>query len=174
MTNPNEYDPLAESDRAPAISWADVEVGTVQTLDVSEPCGAPVQYRDYDTGEPMYWQPKGKPSPTPTDKPVQQIIYSGLDKNGDPAALFVKIRGEQLFFKLQAAQKALGHRIGTGPEVDRIMVRLTGRTNPETGKKQNQFEVKITSGGPRKPAAPAADPMGGDEWGDEWGDEPPF
>lgn len=163
MTAP-DYDPLAESDRAPSISWADVEVGTVQTLDVSEPCGAPIHYKDYDTGEPMYWQSKGRPSANITDKPVQQIVFNGLDKNGEPAALFVKVKGEQLFFKLQAAQKAAGHRIGAGPNVDRVAIKITGRENPDTGKKQNQFEVKILDGGPRKTVEPPADdPFGGDE-----------
>lgn len=182
MTNPNEYDPLADSDKAPSITWKDLPVGTVQTLDVSEPCGAPIHYKDYDTQELQYWQPKGRPSSVPTDKPVQQMILNGLDKDGEPAALFVKIRGEQLFYKLAEAQKAIGHRIGAGPEVDRIMIRLDGRENAE-GRKQNQFSVKITSAGPRK-TAPAPDPMAGDPWsstpaaptgGAGFGDdEPPF
>lgn len=166
----DDYDPLAETDKTPSISWKDVPVGTVQTLDVSEPCGAPIHYKDYDSGEPQYWQAKGsRPSSAVTDRPVQQIVYEGVDGNGEPASLFVKVKGEQLFFKLQAAQTAYGKRIGATDTIDRIAIKLTGRENPETNKKQNQFAVKITTVGP-KVVVPAPDALGGD---DPWGSAPP-
>jgi hypothetical protein len=173
----DDYDPLAETDRAPAISWADLPDGTVQTLDVSTPCST-IHKKDYDSGEYLYWQPKGRPTANVTDKPVQQMIFNGLDKNGEAAALFVTIKGEQLFFKLAEAQKAYGKRIGAGDTVDRISIKLTGRTNAE-GKKQNQFVVKVSEAG-KKQKPVEADPFDSDPWGDTQtpaapaGDEPPF
>lgn len=153
-----DRDPFDEAEKSPAMSWKDVPIGTVQTIDVSEPCRS-VQQRDYDTGEPDFW----RESDGSKGKPKMAAVFNGVTPDGEPISLWCPIPSDA-FSKVGAAQKALGRRIGTGPNIDRIHVKLTGRPpakNPKYTK--NVVDVKIVDGGPKVAAAqPADDPFGDD------------
>lgn len=165
----DDYDPL-ESQSAPALSFKDAAIGTVQYIDVTEPCDF-VQCRDFDTDEPAVW---------PDGKPRMAAVFRGPDANGETRSIWAE-KPSDLLAKLQAAQKELGRRIGTGDVIDRIHVRLADRVpakNPKYTKKIH--EVKITHPGPKPTKTPTTDPLASDPWGDvpppsaPTGGEPPF
>ncbi|HET8581745.1 MAG TPA: hypothetical protein VFL65_00725 [Jatrophihabitans sp.] len=159
MTNPAEdYDPLADAEKAPALSFKNAAVGTVQTIDVVEPCKL-VQQRDFDTDEPATW---------PDGNPKMAAVFNGTDAHGDKVSLWCP-KPSSMFSAVADAQKALGRRIAGGDTVDRIHVKFEKEEPPKSAKHSPRkiYKAKVEPLGPKVAEAPAADPFGDD-------DQPPF
>lgn len=155
----DDFDPL-ENESAPSISFKDAPIGTTHYIDVTEPCDF-VQCRDFDTDEPATW---------PDGKAKMAAVFKGPDENGELRSLWCE-KPSDLLSKMQAAQKTLGRRIGTGDMIDRVHVKLDDRVpakNPKFTKKVHA--VAITHPGPKVTKPAGADPLADSPFGDE----PPF
>ena len=107
-------DPFGEQEKTPSVSFKNMPIGTSYTGEVVE---APqiVQSRDYDTNEPLFWQPNGKPGPNPTEQQVKSIL-TVLEINGERRGLWASkwAKPGSMFSAIQEAQKEAGAQIAVG------------------------------------------------------------
>lgn len=162
MTNPNDRDPFAENESAPAVSFKDSPIGTVRTITVTEPANM-AQGSEFGTGDKLYWVPgqRGKKSTTPSDQPVMCAVVNGTDENGEPCTVWAQ-KPSSMYSAIAAAQKSIkaGYRLKPG---DKLHIRLTNREDSGKGNPRNVFAAKIEP-------APEPDAFGGDS--DPWGTAP--
>ena len=151
MTNPNDVDPFAGGDSAPALSFRDAPVGTVHTLTGEEPAKL-VQSRDFDTDQPATW---------PDGNPKMAAVIRCVDANGEPVAVWAS-KPSSMFSAIAEAQKAVapGYRLKPG---DTLAIKLDGTEPPKSAKHSPRklYKAKVT---------PAPEPQAPDAFGDE----PPF
>ena len=155
MTNPNDYDPLADSEKSPAMSFKDQPVGTVHTVDVGEP-GKFIQQRDFDTDEPAVWD---------DGNPKMAAVFNGTGIDGANRSHCGRRSRPICSRRLAGAQKALGRRIGMSDQIDRIHVKLADRVPGQESEvhevdlrredRTGRREAEVRRGGPvrRRPAA---------------------
>lgn len=157
---------------SPAVSWKDVPVGTVVTMQVTDAAKL-VQSRDFKTKEPATW---------PDGNPKMSVVINGT-VNGEERSLWAP-KPSALFAAIGDAQKAAGangrpHRLREG---DTLAVKFTG-TKPTSGDPQKLFAAKITPGTPtpsggdpfgETPSAQAGEKVGATQTTSGWDDSPPF
>lgn len=161
MTNPNP-DPFGGGgSKNPSLTWKDVPVGTTYECVVTD-WPTTVQARDFDSREPVFWDParKGKKTTTPNDQPVMNAVVE-VTIGGNPYTIFAIVRGESLFFAIQEAQNAAGAQIAPGGI---LRITLTDReVDPENPHRQPRKKFIATytppvNGGAFGGEAPAAAP----------------
>ncbi len=168
QNNAPEHDPLLGAEKRPAVSFKDLPVGTVKTLEV-ESFSREAQTTVYGSNPPRlaFW-----PGNTPGEQgnPKMAVVFDVLE-NGEPKSLWAPIPSS-LRFALAKAQTEAGKRIGPGGT---LRVRLAQQKESGKGNPQNIYEAKYE-------AAPEPDPLaGGTASSDPWGtptttasEEPPF
>lgn len=146
-------DPFAEQEKLPSVSFKDVPVGTWYEGDVVE---APsfAQSRDYDTNEPLFWQPNKKQSTQPTEQPVMSIV-TVLEINGERRGLWASKWNKpgSMFSAIQEAQKTAGAQVTVG---GRLAVGLIG-IEPSDNPKFNDRKLYAARYTPPNPFAGAPD-----------------
>lgn len=119
MTNP---DPLAGGDKAPALSFKNMPVGTTYTGEVLEDPKL-VQARDFDSGDPAVW-PDGNP---------KMAVVVRVNVNGEERSIWAP-KPSAMFKALADAQKAAGKRITVG---GRLTVKFVGEKPNERNERLN-------------------------------------
>ncbi len=153
MSEEQEYDPFEDREKVPAIGFKNEPIGTVKSIDTSEPCNV-VQKRVFGTPDLDWWENKDG-----SRSPKQAAVFNGVDANGEKVSLWCDMPSD-LFTRVKEAQKTLGRRIGTGGNVDRIYVKLTGRVAAKnTAYEKNTYAVKVEQVGKVQQATQQADPF---------------
>jgi hypothetical protein len=157
-----EVDPFAGAEKAPALSFKDMPVGTTYQGVVTDTPKL-VQSKDFNTGDPAFWPAKPGQEPNP-----KMSVVVNLDVDGEPRSLWAQ-KPSAMFVALAEAQKTSGIKIAPGVK---LAVRFTGEkphTDPEKIRKklppQKLYAVKLEAA----PPEPAADPFGGSA-----DDQPPW
>jgi hypothetical protein len=161
-----EQDPFAQQAKRESVSWKTAKVGDVQAGTVLE-VPKLVQARDYESGDPVFWDPnnKGRKTTTPNDQPVKTVVVALAMTEGPAAGEERSLWAQKpsaLFNSFGEATKKLGRPIRVG---DKVSVKFSGEQvdpDPERAKKrfpQKLYAVKVEAG-------PEPDAFGG-------GEEPP-
>ena len=153
-------DPFEGGTSVPSLSFKDAPVGTTYTGTITEPASL-VQSRDYETGEPAFWDVEQK---QPKMSAVLRLAVKELD--GEERSVWAQ-KPSALFAALADAQRAAGARFEAGGT---LAIKYTGdkpnaknpRLNPA-----KQYAARYTP-----PAA--ADPFGGQLGATQIDDAPPF
>lgn len=161
-----EIDPFAGAEKAPALSFADVEVGHSYTGVVTDTPKL-VQSKDYNTGDPAVW-PDGNPK-------MSAVI--NLDVDGEPRSLWAA-KPSAMFVAIAEAQRTSGIKIRPGVKLRVTWYDSKAHTDPEKIRKklpaQKLYKIDLKDAEPAdvfaggestpEPAAPAAS-SGGADWG---------
>lgn len=177
LNNDPNYDPLAQFDKTPAVSFDPNNGGTPENtwvkLNVTDYIKL-LQAKD-DNGKPKFYEDSGKPV-------IKAVL--AVEQDGEARALWTKKNWVQggLFRSLAEAQTELGSRIGPGVE---LYVRWHWDTTKpkKLGNHPKAYEAKAKLGTAPAPAEdPLATPAGpppavttpADTSPWAGGDEPPF
>jgi hypothetical protein len=152
----DDYDPLADLNRAPALSFKGAPIGTTRRVFVTE-ATKKRQSRDFETGQPAYWDPDPV---TGQRDPVMAVVVAGLDEQGQPISVWGTIPSA-MTTALAAAQASSGARILPGSILDITFSSEKPNENPRLNA-QKLYTVVHTPNG-WTPPSKAPDPLGGQQ-----------
>jgi hypothetical protein len=105
----DDHDPFAY-DKTPSLSWRDLPVGTIFTLEITDPAKA-LQSTNFETGEPAFWDAEQtRPKMAAV---LNGVVQDGPHSVGEARSIWAQIPSN-LFIALKEAQDAAGTRFTKG------------------------------------------------------------
>lgn len=147
---PQPDDPFAGGEKVPSLSWKDLPVGSIFTLEVLEPAKS-LQSTNFESGQPDYWdEDKTRPKMAAV---LNVKVLAGPHSVGEKRSIWAQIPSN-LFIALKEAQSKAEARFAPGGLLE---IRFAG-TKPHENKRYSpikQYEAQYDARG----ATTATDPF---------------
>src|SRR5262245_38603135 len=123
---PDSTDPFYGGEKVPSLSWRDLPIGSMFTLEILEEAKA-LQGRNFEDQELAYWDDEKK-------RPVMNAVINVLVKDGphsigEQRSIWAQIPSN-IFIALKEAQKEAGSKFLPGGQLLLKFIGTEGHKNP--------------------------------------------